>query len=446
MYRRLSGILFPILVVALIGVVVWGYQVNQQKNAVSIQAENAYQRAFHDLSFHMDNVNKELGNAIAVHSDSHLFHRKCLIKTWRITSEAQSQIAQLPLGFMEFEKTKHFLDDLAQFTYRVGIRDTSKQPLNTEEASALETLYKRSGELSEQINGLQAKVLNQNLRWMDVEKLLAGNVKKNSNHVLVDGLTSMNSNVEAYDDVNFGPSMANANRDVSLQLLNGELVNEDIIRKKATEFLQSDDPSAIQISLNGKGTRYEIFHVTAPNPNTDELTEMDYSHKGGKLIWYRENRQVQKKNLTIEQAQEIAVQFLEDHDYPNMTTVSYDEFQNVATLTMSTLKNDIIIFPEKLSVIVALDNGDVTGLQAVDYLMFRKERDIKPAELSSEQARTFLNAKFEVTKEELALINNDLNEEVLCYQFSGSINGKSYRIYVNAKDGYEEKLEQISDI
>src|SRR5690625_7159113 len=43
MYKRMSFILFPVLVLGLVGAIIWGYQVNQEKNSVLIKAENNYQ-------------------------------------------------------------------------------------------------------------------------------------------------------------------------------------------------------------------------------------------------------------------------------------------------------------------------------------------------------------------------------------------------------------------
>ena len=40
MYRRLSAVMFPIVTLLLIGTVIWGYQVNQEKNSILIKAEN----------------------------------------------------------------------------------------------------------------------------------------------------------------------------------------------------------------------------------------------------------------------------------------------------------------------------------------------------------------------------------------------------------------------
>src|SRR5690606_823531 len=137
MYRRLSMVLLPILLIALVGVGVWGYRENQQKNAILIKAENQYQRAFNNLAFQMEELNKQLGNALAVGANSSLFHRKCLVNVWRITSEAQSEINQLPLSLLPFSKTEEFLANISRFSYHTAVRDLTKEPLSEQEVQVL---------------------------------------------------------------------------------------------------------------------------------------------------------------------------------------------------------------------------------------------------------------------------------------------------------------------
>ncbi|MNR08293.1 Sporulation protein YpeB [compost metagenome] len=63
--------------------------------------------------------------------------------------------------------------------------------------------------------------------------------------------------------------------------------------------------------------------------------------------------------------------------------------------------------------------------------------------ISVEEARKHLNAKMKVSSESLAIIKNDIDEEVLCHEFIGTLNNNIYRIYVNADVGMEEKIETI---
>lgn len=61
------------------------------------------------------------------------------------------------------------------------------------------------------------------------------------------------------------------------------------------------------------------------------------------------------------------------------------------------------------------------------------------------QRRAKLNPEFRETYHRKALIENELSNEVLCYEFGGKINGSVYRIYINANTGMEETIEEVKD-
>ena len=44
----------------------------------------------------------------------------------RLTSEARSDVGQLPLTLMPFNKTEEFLANIGDFSYRAAIRDLEK--------------------------------------------------------------------------------------------------------------------------------------------------------------------------------------------------------------------------------------------------------------------------------------------------------------------------------
>ncbi|MFP3513987.1 germination protein YpeB, partial [Peribacillus sp. SIMBA_075] len=48
-----------------------------------------------------------------------------------------------------------------------------------------------------------------------------------------------------------------------------------------------------------------------------------------------------------------------------------------------------------------------------------------------------------VMEERQAVIVNDLNEEVLCYEFLGMMDKDTFRIFINAQNGQEEKVERL---
>lgn len=445
MYKRLSIVMFPILLVALIGTGVWGYLEHQEKNTVLMKAENQYQRAFHDLSFHMDKLHTELGNTLTVNSTSQDAYKKGLINVWRITSQAQNEISQLPLTMLPFSKTEDFLSKISSFAYRAAVRDLSKQPLDEQEIKTLNVLYQHSTEIAKDLRDVQSKVLQNNLRWMDVELALASQ-KEPQDNAIIDGFSTMDKKVSEYPEINWSPAVMSMYQTRNINMLSGPEVSVDEVKQKAAQFLGIQDASGLQVVENGKGTEYHTYSVSLPKDGTQDGALMDFSAKGGQLLWYSASRDVAEKKLDLRQARDIAAQFLDEHDYKDMTAVSYDEYNNTANLTFAAAdSNDVINYLEKVAVRVALDNGEVTGLEASDYVINKKDRQIPSPKLTADEARKTLNPNFQVTSVDKALIHNDIDEEVLCYQFIGRVNGGTYRIYVNADSGAEEKIDQLGE-
>lgn len=444
MYKRLSIVMFPFLLLALIGASVWGYLEHQEKNTILIKAENQYQRAFHDLSFHMDKLHTELGNTLAVNETSQPSYRKGLVNVWRLTSQAQSDITQLPLMLLPFNKTEDFLANMANFSYRMSVRDMTKQPLTDAEMKTLNTLYAHSADITKEIRGVQDKVIANNLRWMDVESALASENEMHDN-AIIDGFSIVDKKVGGYDELNWGTGNLNVFSKNDVKMLTGNDMTADQIKKKAVEFLGIQDSSGIKVVENGgSAPEFQSYSVVVPSGDaTKNDTQMDFTKKGGHLIYFMKTRDVPSSKFNLRQARDIANEFLDQHEYKDLSAISYDQYQNTATIQFAKKDKDVTIYPEQVTVKVALDTLEVTGLQAANYIYSQKQRVIGQPKISVEQARKQLNSKMKVTGESLAIIKNDLDEEVLCHEFIGTLNNNIYRIYVNADVGMEEKIETI---
>ncbi|MBP1988917.1 germination protein YpeB [Paenibacillus eucommiae] len=444
MYKRLSIVMFPLVTLALIGASVWGYLEHQDKNKILIKAENQYQRAFHDLSYRMDRLHNELGNTLAVNSTSNDSYRKGLVNVWRLTSQAQSDISQLPLAMLPFNKTEEFLANLANLSYRTSVRDLNKSPLSQEELKTLGTLYEHSKELTGEIRGVQNKVITNNLRWMDVELALASKDEPVDN-VIIDGFTTVDKKVEGYSEIEWGPGNLTVFQKNNVQMLSGNEMTTEEIKQKAAAFLNRSDVANFQVTENGNGgTEYQSYSVTASSGGKNEADiQMDYSKKGGQLIYFVKSREVSGANLDIRRARDAADEFLDQHGYKEMSAVSYDQDDSTANIVFVKRDKDILIYPQQVSVKVALDDGEILGVQAAEYVFSQKERKLAAPKISAEEGRKMLSPQMEISEQKLAVITNDLEQEVLCHEYTGKMNSNLYRIYINGETGNEEKIETI---
>lgn len=444
MYKRLSSVMFPIFAVLLVGALVWGYQENQEKNAILIKAENQYQRAFHDLSFHMDKLHSEIGNTLAVHSTSQGMHRKGLMNVWRLTSEAQNEINQLPLTMLPFNETEEFLSRISNFAYRASMRDLTNEPLSEKEMGNLKKLYQNSSEITKNLQDVQQKVLTDRLRWMDAETAMATQ-EQTMDNTIVDGFRTVNKKVQEYPEIDWGPSVSSIYAKRTVKKLDGLPLTKEQIQSKAAKFSEADR-SKIQVQENGKGTDWESYTATIDHAKNGKLM-MDFTRNGGMLISYSDTRPIGTKKVSRQDAMAKADQFLTNKGYKDMKAVNYDEYGNLGNLTYVHKQGDTLIYPEKMSVRVGLDTGEVTGFQASDFVYEHNDkRKVPKATLTEQQARQKLNSEFKENYVRKSLIENDYSKEVLCYEFGGKINGSRYRIYINANTGIEEAVEEIKPV
>src|SRR5699024_8100544 len=139
---------------------------HEEKNALLIHAENNYQRSFHELSYHMDLLHDKIGTSLAMNSGERLSPQ--FVDIWRLTSQALTNVGQLPLTLLPFNKTEEFLSQIGDFTYRTAIRNLDDDPLTDDELNTLQQLYSQAGDIKDELRQVQHTSLENNLRWMDV--------------------------------------------------------------------------------------------------------------------------------------------------------------------------------------------------------------------------------------------------------------------------------------
>lgn len=439
------GIIIAILAVAVAGTAYWGYQEREEKNAVLLQSENNYQRAFHDLTYQIDLLNDKIGTTLAMNSRSSL--SPALTEVWRITSEAQNDVGFLPLGLLPFNKTEEFLSEIGNFSYQTAVRDLENEPLTEDEYAVLQNLYEQSGEIQSELRDVQTKVIENNLRFTDIEMALAAGEEVQDNSI-IDGLEVVEQKVTGYSEASqFGPSYVTyKQKEQSFRNLTGKEISKDEALDIARRFVPTySDEMEMSIKENKEGSDFKFYSIDIDDPKTDSQAHLDVTKVVGYPIIFMNNREIGKATLSLNEAAEKAKNFLEKQNYTSMDLFESSQYDSVGIFNFVHLENGIRVYSDSIKVKIALDDGDVIGYSAEDYLQTNKEREILEPAITVEEAKAKINSNVDIMENRLAIITNSLGEEVLCHEFIGVINNDTYRIYINAQTNAEELVEKLSD-
>lgn len=427
-----------LLSITTIGAGVWGYKENQDKNAILIQAENSYQRAFHELTYNVDLLHDKIGSSLAMNSRERLSPQ--LAEIWKIASEANTDVGQLPLTLLPFNKTEEFLFDVGEFAYRTAVRDLEKKPLSEEEVKMLEQLHAKSGEIGGELRKVQNVVLSDNLRWMDVELALATNDQVGDN-TIVNGFKTVEKSMEGFEDSVTQTGFGASGPEKKYRDLQGENLSEGEAKKVASQWLEKVETNKLTVTKSGKGA--DVPTYTASFQEGGKNGYIDLTQKGGHPLTIMISREMGAADISLYEASQKAKEYVKGLEISNLELVESNQYDKMGVFRFLYTENDVRYYPDSIVVKVALDNGEVLGLSARDYYNFHKDRDLNDPEITLEEARSKLNPNVEVQEHHLSVIENDINEQVLCYEFLTTMENTTYRIFINASNGQEEKVETL---
>ncbi|UOF89750.1 germination protein YpeB [Fodinisporobacter ferrooxydans] len=445
MYRRMANWLLPVLAIGLMITGIWGFQQSRQKSALLIQSENHYQQAFHDLAYQMDQLQNELGKSLAVGSENQF--KKSMNSIWRMTYMAQNDVGELPLTLMPFHKTQAFLHDLGTFAYQAA----AAKPLDAAQVTEqqwrqLKQFYQESKAMEANVKHVQTAVLNDGARWTDAEQALAAQGQKQDN-VIIDGFQQLEKKVSQFPEIHWGPTenqqtVRSEKPDTSH--LTGSMVNAEQAKQQAAKFLGRTDLENLTVVKNGPGMPYPAYSVTATTADGVN-SYLELAQKGAHVTWFLHDRSSGKPTIDLNRGEELAAKWLKDHQYSDMQPVSIEQYDNIGVYQFCYAPQGIVHYSEKMAVKVALDNGDIIGFQAKDYLFHQTPGLSLQPKLTEANARAKVNGHLQIQQSNLVVVPDEKGKEVLAYEFLGTMDRDTYKVYVNANTGEEIGVEKLTN-
>ncbi|MEN7373566.1 PepSY1/2 domain-containing protein, partial [Bacillus licheniformis] len=215
-------------------------------------------------------------------------------------------------------------------------------------------------------------------------------------------------------------------------------------RKIAQKFAQ-DKNYNIKVSKSGKKTNRDVYSISMQDPDQKADIYMDITEKGGYPVYLIQNKKIKDEKISLNDASNKALQFLKKNGYKteDLKMDESSQYDGVGVFSFVPVQDDVWLYPDSIRIKVALDDGEITGFNAKDFLISHKKRDLPKPKLTPEKAKASLNPNVKVQETRLALVTNELSQEVLCYEILGTIENDTFRMFINANDGTEEKVQKM---
>lgn len=428
-------------IMALIGVGVWGYYQNKQLTALQIQMNNQYNRAFVDLSDYVDNVEVLLAKSLV--TSTPVSTSTMLEEVWRQSNLAQTNMGQLPVSPPVLEKTSNFLTQVGDMAYALNAKTLNGTALSDKEYESINQLHGYAVSLQKNLHGIENQINAGKMNWGETStkasKVLS--VSK-GNDPQTSQIENIDKNFQEYPSLIYdGPYSDHMLKSKPLGLKDKK-VSADEAKELVKKFLENDKIQEIRKLDNNEigNIKTYRFKVIYKNSTEDQGGEIDVTQQGGQIYWMLRNRDFGKDTLTMKEAKKVASDFLTKKGFKNMKDTYYQKTDGTAVICYAYSQDNVIVYPDLVKVKVALDTGEIVGVESKGYLYNHREREIPKAKLTMQEARNKINSKLNITSQGRAIIPTDFKTEKYCYEFIGKVNNRDFIVYINATTGAEEDV------
>lgn len=400
-------------------------KMNYYKN----QLEVNYRHSLAELGECMDAVNTDLTKSVYANSPEEM--RTISRDLFAQCSTSKNAISRLPVAQMELSNTYKFLTQASDYAQYIGAKIESGKSINEQEHRNLLALLR------------YAETLNTSVRDMrqlaeSGAKITEGKVK--NEHAPIATPLSLQFSESAKTFESFptllydGPYSDQVLQKKSTMLSTAPVTAKEACTARAADCLQV--PKQKIIFAENESSRLPCYTFKSGR-YTVSVTK-----QGGYIKSMLYSGIANQKNITEENAVNLAKNFLTRIGYPQMEQTYYSTQDNICTINFAFSQNDVLYYPDLIKCGVSLETGAVVTLDAATFLTNHTQRTAFSPKLSEKQARAYVSPYLQIKNSKRCVIPKENGTQAACYEFTCTSNdtGEDTLIYINQDTGVEEDI------
>ena len=440
--RLKKGHMLSIICVLLIVVAILVAILYQKQREYRQASENSYNMAFSELVDYVQNVETYLAKSLISSTPEH--GAETLTHLWREANLAQTYLSRLPIESQELENTEKFLNQVSDYSYSLSRKNIYNESLSDEDLNNLKELHGYSIDLENTLNQLSEDLNSGRFEWGELTKKGTVAFAQQVDNISKESFSNLEENFHEYSGLIYDGAFSEHLTSSEPKGLTGDDVDENKAQEVAKEFVGQDKVKEISNLGFAENATIPVYDFSITT-NDDETVNISISKKGGHVVNMNSNRDINTEVITQEEANNKALEFLNSRGFQNMQETYYLKQDGIVTINYAYKQDNVIMYPDLIKVKVALDNGEILGVETTGYLNNHTERNLDNIKITEEEARKDLNDDLEITSSGMAVIPTEWKSEILCYEFKGKVEDKEFLVYINAENGREEDILIITN-
>lgn len=408
--------------------------------------QGEYSKNMYQLISSVQNIRTNLGKSSIVGSKEQSM--VVFGEIFRHTSIANDKIHSMPIQQQDIETTSKFLSQVGDFCYTLTKNISEGKELTDKDYETIDLLEVQSYELEQRLSRVSDEINEGKVKWGEIRKKTSGVLAKSDGEKAVTAkFSNIQKQIVQYPALIYDGPFSDNLMEIKPKVYKDPKVSADKAKSNITNIIGKDKIQNINLKGEESKSRIDSYRFEADikgDKNRNIICEV--AKNGGKIVYLLDNKNVGKQKIDMDKAVGYGKTFLEKLGYKNMEPSYILKYDSTALINYVYKLGDVAVYPDQIKLKIALDNGEIIGIESEKYLISHEEsRKVPKANISVEEARKKVGKRLNVDSTRLAIIPTETNKEVLCYEFKGKYREKQFIVYIDASTGYERRIMQIID-
>ena len=331
--------------------------------------------------------------------------------------------------------TTKFINQTGDYAKYLGEKLMSGKPLTEKDMLTIESIYETNRYIKESLDELTGEI-DENF---DFSTIYEGK----DDNVVIKRFKDLESKSVEYPHMVYDGAFADEIKSGNAESLKNE---KEVSESEATDMLKKyfSNLTLSEVTLTGAINDEVLsgYNFTAVDSDGVQI-DAQLSKKGGKLMNFNYYKECSALNYGLEACVKIADEFLKKAGLKNMKAVWVLEDGANATVNYAYEQDGVICYSDLVKISVCRERGVVNGMDARNYYLNHKVRELATPLIKLGEAQSRLNGSLTVQKSSLALIPQNGGSETLAYEFIAGKEDGTYYVYIDALTGAEADIFKV---
>ncbi|MDE5830846.1 MAG: germination protein YpeB [Clostridia bacterium] len=414
--RHMMSVVMVMLLLVVALAVLFVYSLNKQQEYRMV-SENSYNMSFYELVNCVDEIETYLAKAEITSTPEHA--AKTLTAIWNKANLAVVYLSQIPIKTEGLSSAEKFLNQISDYSYSLSVKAMGGEKLSDEDLKNIEDLHTYTIDLKNILNQLELEINDGTLAWGELIKEGSKAFAQQVNGEAMGSFGNIEGAFSEYTGLIYDGAFSEHMVSAEKKGLTGDDIDENKAREIVRNFLGVNDEKIESkgLSENGDIVSYD-FEVAVDDKNKKSIV---VSKKGGHIVYMNYYKEIAEEKISEEEGVQIGKNFLSEKGYKNMKETYYMKQSGNIVVNYANVQDDVVIYSDLIKVKIALDNGEILGMESAGYLNCHEERNISKNIITVDEAKKDLNPRIEIMSQNLAMIPTEYNTEKLCWEFKGKV-------------------------